>query len=50
MGIVMTRNVVSVTEATRIADIAILLETHRIKRVPVLRDGKLVGIGAAFGV
>ena len=41
---VMTRNVVSVTEATRVADIAVLLETHRIKRVPVLRDGKLVGI------
>jgi CBS domain-containing protein len=41
---VMTRNVVSVIEATRVADIAVLLETHRIKRVPVLRDGKLVGI------
>jgi CBS domain-containing protein len=41
---VMTRNVLSVTEATRVADIAVLLETHRIKRVPVLRDGKLVGI------
>ena len=41
---IMTRNVVSVTEATRVADIAVLLETHRIKRVPVLRDGKLVGI------
>jgi len=41
---VMTRNVISVTEETALADIAILLETHRIKRVPVLRDGKLVGI------
>jgi osmotically-inducible protein OsmY len=27
-----------------VADIAVLLETNRIKRVPVLRDGKLVGI------
>jgi CBS domain-containing protein len=41
---VMTRDVLSVTEDTPVADIAILLETNRIKRVPVLRDGKLVGI------
>ena len=41
---VMTRNVLSVTETTSVADIALLLETNRIKRVPVVRDGKLVGI------
>jgi CBS domain-containing protein len=41
---VMTRDVLSVTEETHVADIAVLLETNRIKRVPVLRDGKLVGI------
>lgn len=41
---VMTGNVISVTEETPVGDIAILLETNRIKRVPVLRDGKLVGI------
>ena len=41
---VMTRKVFSVTEATPVADIALLLETNRIKRVPVVRDGKLVGI------
>lgn len=41
---VMTRDVLSVTEETPIRDIALLLETHRIKRVPVMRDGKLVGI------
>jgi CBS domain-containing protein len=41
---VMTRNVLSVTETTTVADIALLLETNRIKRVPVVRDGKLVGI------
>ena len=40
----MTRGVISVIEQTEVADIAVLLETHRIKRVPVLRDGKLVGI------
>jgi CBS domain-containing protein len=41
---VMTRDVVSVTDATPVADIAAVLETNRIKRVPVLRDGRLVGI------
>ena len=41
---VMTRKVLSVTEATPVADIALLLETNRIKRVPVVHDGKLVGI------
>jgi CBS domain-containing protein len=35
---------ISVDEATPITDIALLLETNGIKRVPVLRDGKLVGI------
>lgn len=41
---VMTRDVVSVIDTTPVADIAVLLETNRIKRVPVVRDGKLVGI------
>jgi CBS domain-containing protein len=41
---VMTRDVLSVTESTAIADIALLLEKHRIKRVPVLEGKKLVGI------
>jgi CBS domain-containing protein len=41
---VMTRSVVSVTEDTPIADIVDLLERHRIKRVPVVRNGFLVGI------
>jgi signal-transduction protein with cAMP-binding, CBS, and nucleotidyltransferase domain len=41
---VMTRDVVSVTDATPVADIAAVLETKGIKRVPVLRDGRLVGI------
>jgi CBS domain-containing protein len=43
-GDVMTRDVVSVNDTTELADVAALLETKRIKRVPVLRDGKLVGI------
>ena len=41
---VMTRDVLSVTEETLVADIAVLLETNRTKRVPVLRGGKLAGI------
>lgn len=41
---VMTEDVISVTETTPVADIAVMLEANRIKRVPVLRDGKLVGI------
>ena len=41
---IMTREVLSVSDTTELADIATLLETKRIKRVPVLRDGKLVGI------
>jgi CBS domain-containing protein len=43
-GDVMTREVISVADTTELADVATLLETKRIKRVPVLRDGKLVGI------
>lgn len=41
---VMTRHVVSVTEDTEAGDIASLLDSRRIKRVPVVREGKLVGI------
>jgi len=41
---VMTRDVITVTETTELDEIANLLETKRIKRVPVVRDGKLVGI------
>jgi CBS domain-containing protein len=41
---VMTENVITVEDTTPIAEVARLLEARRIKRVPVLRDGKLVGI------
>src|SRR5580692_8668968 len=41
---IMTRDVVTVSEDTDLAEIATLLETKRIKRVPVTRDGKVVGI------
>jgi len=41
---VMTRTVVTTQEDTPLGEVASLLEKHRIKRVPVVRDGKLVGI------
>lgn len=41
---VMTRDVVSVEEDAPAAEIARRLEKHRIKRVPVLREGRVVGI------
>lgn len=41
---VMTPKVITVTEDTPLADIARLLEEKRVKRVPVVRDGRLVGI------
>ena len=40
----MTRDVITVSEDASLHDIAVLLEKHRIKRVPVTRDGKLTGI------
>ena len=41
---VMTRDVAAVAENTPVAEIAALLEKRHVKRAPVLRDGKLVGI------
>ena len=41
---IMTREVISVDETTDLTEVATLMETKRIKRVPVLRDGMLVGI------
>ena len=41
---VMTRKVITVTEETPIEDIAEILEKNKIKRAPVVRDGKVVGI------
>ena len=41
---VMTAPVVTVGEETEIDEIAQLLIAHRIKRVPVLRGGRIVGI------
>jgi CBS domain-containing protein len=42
----MTRNPATVTEDTPLKEVARLMETRQIKRVPVVRDGRLVGIVA----
>ncbi|SAK93766.1 CBS domain-containing protein [Caballeronia ptereochthonis] len=44
VGEIMSREPVCVKEDTSLADIASILESHHIKRVPVLRDGRLVGV------
>jgi CBS domain-containing protein len=41
---VMTGNVVAVMEAESLDRVVHLMEIHRIKRLPVLREGKVVGI------
>ena len=41
---VMTSEVITVSPGTSVAEIATLLERHRIKRVPVVENGKIVGI------
>jgi len=41
---VMTKEVVTVLETTSVADTSRALEQHRIKRVPVMRNGRIVGI------
>ena len=42
----MVTPVITVTERTSVREIADLMMRHHIKRVPVLRDGKIVGIVA----
>ena len=44
VGEVMATGVISVSEDTALSEIAALFERKRIKRVPVVKDGKLVGI------
>tara|TARA_R110002124_G_scaffold194619_2_gene361734 strand:+ start:240 stop:938 length:699 start_codon:yes stop_codon:yes gene_type:complete len=41
---IMSRTVISSNEQASLAELARLLEVNRIKRVPILRDQKLVGI------
>lgn len=41
---IMTRYVVSVREDAELRDVADILDKHRIKRVPVVKEGRLVGL------
>jgi CBS domain-containing protein len=41
---IMSKNIISVTEDTAVEDIARLMTTHRIKRLPVMRGQDVVGI------
>jgi CBS domain-containing protein len=41
---IMTTELVTATPDATLGEIAMLLERHRIKRVPILEDGELVGI------
>jgi CBS domain-containing protein len=43
-GDVMTRFVVSVAKTASLSEVAEILDTHRIRQVPVMDDGKLVGM------
>jgi CBS domain-containing protein len=40
----MSRQIVSASEDTPLAEIAALLERHQIKRVPIAKDGKVIGV------
>ena len=41
---IMSPEIIAVDEETRVGEIAMLLTERKIKRVPVMRNGKLVGI------
>jgi CBS domain-containing protein len=41
---VMTRMVISVSESANLAEVADALDTHRIRQVPVVTDGRLAGM------
>ncbi len=41
---IMTRFVISVSPRASMAEVADLLDTHRIRQVPVMEDGKLLGM------
>jgi CBS domain-containing protein len=44
VGDVMTREVVTASPETPLSEIAVLLEEHGIKRVPIVENGQLVGL------
>lgn len=44
VGDLMSRNVITVAPDTSLGEVAHILETRHVKRVPVIEDGRLVGI------
>jgi len=44
VGDVMTKNVITINENASVPEIAKLIDRHGIKRLPVMREGQLVGI------
>jgi CBS domain-containing protein len=44
VGDIMSSEIIAVDEETPVNEIALMLTERRIKRVPVLREGKVVGI------
>ncbi len=44
VGEIMTRSVITVSPDLPIESVAVVLDQHRIRRVPVVADGRLVGI------
>jgi CBS domain-containing protein len=44
VGDVMTRDVITANPETQVCDIASLMEKSSVKRVPIVKDGKVVGI------
>lgn len=41
---IMSKKIISITEETPVEEIAQLMNTHRIKRLPVMNGGEVVGI------
>ena len=41
---VMSREIITASPDTPVSDLAEILEKHRIKRLPIVKDGKLIGI------
>ncbi len=41
---IMSKSIISIQEETLVEEIAQLMTTHHVKRVPVMRDDKVVGI------
>jgi CBS domain-containing protein len=44
VGDLMTRPVIAATDTASVTELAEQMVTHRTKRVPIVRDGKLIGI------